>query len=658
MVQRTSEKISELGDAPVLEQDFVIPVSDPNVASYKVRKDRLEPRFNVLDYGAVGTASTLASTVATAFAAADAAAALVGGTVYVPKGTYGNGTAWTYVMSSGVTLEGDGDLSILVNVRLTCTGTLGSEIPFTAPAVVGAATISIPATGLTGSWLRIASVINCGSTDAGIEQLGDTPADMSFLAEFVRVKTGNAGTADLYRHTNFSYSNTAGGDSGSFTTSVASVVTFHQGARIRRLKFLGKGSAENDIIRARWCRDLVIEDCAVDSNDLTAQNIRLEYSLNCHVRRGTITGKLTSVPAGSSANQLIIASCQECTANDVTFEGGNQCVDVTYMLVSAQRGGPSINCGAVNCRAYNMATEGFTDHQGCWRSFFRNCDASGSVQGFRIRSRGTVVQDCRMASRLGSGAGVKIQGAALLSCDVSRNRIDGFVYGVEYDTTQTGYTALRALLAQGDAVIQANTIANTSNEGIFTATSPALATMIGPRILDNIVRSPGGHGIEIRSYVNGARVERNQVTGIASGKRGILWNANVKRLWVADNSVFSVDAAGFGMGGNSVVSLLTDAVTFPAGDAEAQLYLGNLFTDAAAPTTSILRVPAGYLQPVTAGFGGGTLVASTVLRGAGSPESIVYAPIGTLYLRSDGGASTSVYVKEANATLATGWVAK
>ena len=46
-----------------------------------------------------------------------------------------------------------------------------------------------------------------------------------------------------------------------------------------------------------------------------------------------------------------------------------------------------------------------------------------------------------------------------------------------------------------------------------------------------------------------------------------------------------------------------------------------------------------------------------VLTGAGSPESVVAAPVGCLYLRSDGGAVTTLYVKESG-TNNTGWVAK
>lgn len=44
-------------------------------------------------------------------------------------------------------------------------------------------------------------------------------------------------------------------------------------------------------------------------------------------------------------------------------------------------------------------------------------------------------------------------------------------------------------------------------------------------------------------------------------------------------------------------------------------------------------------------------------RGEGSPEGVVEAPVGHLYLRSDGGAGTTMYVKESG-VLSTGWVGK
>ena len=43
--------------------------------------------------------------------------------------------------------------------------------------------------------------------------------------------------------------------------------------------------------------------------------------------------------------------------------------------------------------------------------------------------------------------------------------------------------------------------------------------------------------------------------------------------------------------------------------------------------------------------------------GTGTPESAVTAAVGSLFLRTDGGASTSLYVKESGSGN-TGWVAK
>lgn len=56
---------------------------------------------------------------------------------------------------------------------------------------------------------------------------------------------------------------------------------------------------------------------------------------------------------------------------------------------------------------------------------------------------------------------------------------------------------------------------------------------------------------------------------------------------------------------------------------------------------------------VTAGSPG----CGAVYRGAGSPEGVVTAPIGDMYVRTDGGAGTTLYIKESGSGN-TGWVGK
>lgn len=48
---------------------------------------------------------------------------------------------------------------------------------------------------------------------------------------------------------------------------------------------------------------------------------------------------------------------------------------------------------------------------------------------------------------------------------------------------------------------------------------------------------------------------------------------------------------------------------------------------------------------------------ATISSGTGTPESVVTAPVGSLFLRTDGGAGTTLYVKESGAGN-TGWISK
>lgn len=50
--------------------------------------------------------------------------------------------------------------------------------------------------------------------------------------------------------------------------------------------------------------------------------------------------------------------------------------------------------------------------------------------------------------------------------------------------------------------------------------------------------------------------------------------------------------------------------------------------------------------------------AGYITSGTGSPEGVVTANIGAIYSRTDGGASTTLYIKESGSGTANGWVAK
>jgi len=85
------------------------------------------------------------------------------------------------------------------------------------------------------------------------------------------------------------------------------------------------------------------------------------------------------------------------------------------------------------------------------------------------------------------------------------------------------------------------------------------------------------------------------------------------------------------------------------------LFVGDNDTWVAGTSQASNRMSlAGNVLSVTSGLNIGT---SRFRTGTGSPEGVVTAPVGSLYTRTDGGAGTTLYVKESG-TGNTGWVAK
>jgi hypothetical protein len=529
--------------------------------------------------------------------ALDAASAAGGGVVIVPPGEY---VADELQIPSGVTLEGIGEDSVLVGCYVTAAGTAGDEIAFIAPAAKGATSISIPATGLTGSWLRLTSCINMQSPDAGIDQLGHDETAHGYLAEFVLVKTGNAGTADLQGALVWPYSNTPGADTyASFTTSTARVMAFHEGGRLRRLKLRGKNAAKNSNIRLDFCRDFRIEDCVVDCEDVTSQLLTGLYCLDCHVVGGTFTGKRTSVPAGSTANPIDFVSSQSCTAIGVTVIAGNQGYDCDAMPNdTTYRGGPSLFCGAIDCRFYDQATDGFTSHWACFGSRFSGNVVIGAPRGGRLRDRGAQCTGNRLINGAGTGIGLLVDNAAVVDANLSDNFIMGYLYGVSWNHGTAGYEDLESLIGSGTGIIARNHVRD-CDRGIFCETAYTSAVLVGPRIIDNeLIDCYGIGAIYVSSYNNGTIIDGNRISGVDSGDAGIRWEENVKRLHISNNHFYNVHASGYALRGPGA-SMMTDATTFPGGEAEAEFFIGHSFTDAASPVFNAIVTRSAYAQPST-----------------------------------------------------------
>lgn len=83
----------------------------------------------------------------------------------------------------------------------------------------------------------------------------------------------------------------------------------------------------------------------------------------------------------------------------------------------------------------------------------------------------------------------------------------------------------------------------------------------------------------------------------------------------------------------------------------------NVSTSLTAFFTILISSFNELIDEVTENTSDIVVLEGRVRSGTGSPEGVVTAPVGTLFLRDNGGASTTLYVKESGAGN-TGWVGK
>ena len=114
----------------------------------------------------------------------------------------------------------------------------------------------------------------------------------------------------------------------------------------------------------------------------------------------------------------------------------------------------------------------------------------------------------------------------------------------------------------------------------------------------------------------------------------------------------SIGAAG----GLAVANSITSGASISAGGGSYIMWSNGTSSRMLAPSDGVIQLT----NAATTGFTRLELGATNlgISRGTGTPEGVVTALVGSLYIRTDGGASTTLYVKESSPTPSTGWVAK
>lgn len=107
---------------------------------------------------------------------------------------------------------------------------------------------------------------------------------------------------------------------------------------------------------------------------------------------------------------------------------------------------------------------------------------------------------------------------------------------------------------------------------------------------------------------------------------------------------------------DNAADIATNAAAITANTGNTSTNTGNITTNTTDIGTNTTNIGTNSTNIGTNTTNIAT-INSWLVRGAGTPEGVVTAVVGVLYQRTDGGASTTLYVKESG-TGNTGWVAK
>lgn len=374
---------------------------DPISASVESRI----PFLNVKDpqFGAKGDGLTNDTA---AIQAALTQAAILGGAVYCPAGTY--------VIGSGLTLPSGGHLfgesskltQFLVwngwsnEAAITASGSSASQINIVGTLTNGDTDVTAASSHslAVGDWVRLVSQRDSlNETDGGEFYLGTAGTNYVFFGEFLKAGAVGSGTTFTsetpiiypgYKDTNVGETSV-----NARASSTIEKVSFSNAPTVEKIGFVTQGSpsftsGRGAVVSFIRARDGIVRDCDFDMGSYDGYAVTFRDSMRC---RGVRIAVNRDQNAMSTHNSLKHVSSQECVFDDCDLNGGYQPIDITYY--STAGGVCSTFCGAVRCRVTSSIDAAMTTHNGTYGCFFHSNFASGGQKGAYIRGNSHSVRN-------------------------------------------------------------------------------------------------------------------------------------------------------------------------------------------------------------------------------------------------------------------------
>ena len=191
-------------------------------------------------------------------------------------------------------------------------------------------------------------------------------------------------------------------------------------------------------------------------------------------------------------------------------------------------------------------------------------------------------------------------------------------------------------------LIQNSTVTLSDTDGTFTQTTTNGSIVLVPN---------GTGGVKINHATNPQLILQQVGTSVANVQ------ANSSSLYLDAAQTVVLRTGSFA---SPITALTLDASQNATFAGSITLAASKSIIGTGTSSLTIGQAGGNNLDALYLGSGAAGVVfnnASRIKSGSGSPEGAVTAAVGSLWLRTDGGASTSIYVKESGSGN-SGWVAK
>jgi len=384
----------------------------------------------------------------------------------------------------------------------------------------------------------------------------------------------------------------------------------------------GRGINIQGTDSATYKKNILIQDCYI--HDIGFYGIYAEFAenvkiINCWLKNigyAAILGMSVKNVKVDKALIKNISPGQNGNAYGVAFSR-SKLGDLTQYPRSQ-------DCTVTNSLVEDITLwEGLDTHAGENISFINNTVRNCKV-GIAIISDDTNAPNyCKAIGNtifgIGTGAGILVVGA---------NNVTGSPF--EY---------AKGCVVKGNTIYNAGEVGNNINGGI------KIHATLGVVVSSNTLIDSNELGINIYADNKGFVVSGNTIIDVKSNSWIAAGNIVIRAAYnegvIDGNAILLVDA--------TKATYVSERGIYFATTTNNKVHIGNNFNTA--------KVKQHTAEGQNVVFGSIGQADAEIYTGLGSPEGVITAKVGSLYIRRDGGVGTTFYVKESG-TGNTGWVAK